>query len=155
MTRTLIPVLGDQLSFGLSSLADADPATDVILMMEVADETTYVRHHKRKITYILSAMRHHAEALRDAGWTVDYVRLDDAQNTGSFTGEIARAVERHAPARIAVTESGEWRVQAMLDAWETLFGIPVEICPDTRFICDHATFEDWAARCERKGCLQD
>ena len=145
MTLTLIPVLGDQLSFGLSSLAGADPATAIILMMEVADETTYVSHHKRKIAYILSAMRHHAEALRATGWQVDYVRLDDADNTGSFTGEVARAVERHAPARIAVTESGEWRVQAMLDAWETLFGIPVEICPDTRFICDHATFEAWAA----------
>ena len=145
MTHTLIPILGDQLSFDLSSLADVDPATTIILMMEVADETTYVRHHKRKITYILSAMRHHAEALRDAGWTVEYVRLDDVQNTGSFTGEIARAVERHASARVIVTESGEWRVQAMLDAWQTLFGIPVEIRPDTRFICDHATFEAWAA----------
>ena len=145
MTRTLIPVLGDQLSFDLSSLTDADPATTVILMMEVAAETTYLRHHKRKIAYILSAMRHHAEELRDAGWTVDYVRLDDAQNTGSFTGEIASAVERHSPDRIVVTESGEWRVQAMLDAWETMFGIPVEIRPDSRFICDHATFEAWAA----------
>ena len=144
MTRALIPVLGDQLSFNLSSLADADPATSIVLMMEVADETTYVRHHKRKIAYILSAMRHHAEALRERGWTVDYVRLDDADNTGSFTGEIARAVERHAPDRIIVTEGSEWRVQAMLDAWETMFGIPVEICPDTRFVCDHATFEAWA-----------
>ena len=67
MTRTLISILGDQLSLDLSSLNHADPATSVILMMEVADETTYVRHHKRKIAYILSAMRHHAEALRAAG----------------------------------------------------------------------------------------
>ena len=140
----LIPVLGDQLSLGLSSLTDANPDDTVILMMEVADETTYVRHHKRKIAYILSAMRHHAQALRAAGWTVDYIRLDDPGNSGSFTGELAGAIERHAPDRIIVTESGEWRVQAMLDAWETLFGIPVEIRPDTRFLCDHATFESWA-----------
>jgi deoxyribodipyrimidine photolyase-related protein len=142
--RVLIPVLGDQLSFDLSSLADADPATSVILMMEVADETTYVRHHKRKIAFILSAMRHHAEALQQAGWTVDYVKLDDSDNAGSFTGEIARAVERHAPDRIIVTESGEWRVQAMLDAWEMMFGIPVDICADTRFIATHREFDDWA-----------
>ncbi len=140
----LIPVLGDQLSLDLASLADGDPADAVILMMEVVDETTYVRHHKRKIAYILSAMRHHAEALRGAGWTVDYVALDDADNTGSFTGEIARAVERHAPDRIVVTESGEWRVQAMLDAWETLFGLPVEVRADTRFIASHAEFAAWA-----------
>jgi deoxyribodipyrimidine photolyase-related protein len=101
-------------------------------MMEVADETTYVRHHKRKIAFILSAMRHHALALREAGWTVDYVKLDDPENAGSFTGEIARAVARHAPERIIVTECGEWRVQAMLDAWETMFGIPVDVRADTR-----------------------
>jgi deoxyribodipyrimidine photolyase-related protein len=141
---TLVSVLGDQLSLNLSSLAGADPATSVILMMEVADETTYVRHHKRKIAYILSAMRHHADALRAGGWTVDYVTLDDPDNTGSFTGEIARAVERHAPDRIVVTESGEHRVQAMLDAWETLFGIPVEIRADTRFIATHSEFAAWA-----------
>ena len=141
---TLIPILGDQLSLDLASLRDADPATSIVLMMEVADETTYVRHHKRKIAYILSAMRHHAAALSEAGWRVDYVKLDDVDNTGSFTGEIARAVERHTPTHIVVTEAGEWRVQAMLDAWETLFGIPVAIRADTRFIASHAEFAAWA-----------
>ena len=45
----LIPVLGDQLSHGLASLREVDPADAVVLMMEVAQETTYVRHHQRKI----------------------------------------------------------------------------------------------------------
>ncbi|WBH17861.1 cryptochrome/photolyase family protein [Sphingomonas radiodurans] len=140
----LIPVLGDQLSFDLSSLNGVDPADAVILMMEVADETTYVRHHKTKLVYILSAMRHHAEALRAAGWRVDYVALDDPANEGSFTGEMARAIQRHAPDRIIVTEAGEWRVAAMLDSWETLFGLPVDIRPDTRFLCSHGEFAAWA-----------
>lgn len=137
--------MGDQLSLNLSSLAAADPASSVVLMMEVAEETQYVRHHKTKLVFILSAMRHHAEALRAAGWTVDYVRLDDPDNSGSFTGEIARAIARHAPDRIVVTEAGEWRVAAMLDGWETLFGTPVDQRIDTRFICSHAEFEEWAS----------
>ena len=144
MAVTLIPILGDQLSFDLSSLRDADPATSVILMAEAEDETRYVRHHRRKLAYILSAMRHHADALGARGWTVDYVRLDDADNSGSFTGEIARALSRHDVTRIVVTEAGEWRVQAMLEAWETLFGTPVEIRTDTRFIASHADFQAWA-----------
>ncbi|VXC54570.1 (6-4) photolyase [Sphingomonas sp. T1] len=141
---TLVPILGDQLSLQIASLNGADPAATIVLMMEVADETTYVRHHRRKIAYILSAMRHHAEALREAGWTVDYVTLDDPESTGSFTGEVARAIERHDPARIIVTEAGEWRVAGMLDAWETLFGLPVEIRADDRFLASHAEFEAWA-----------
>jgi deoxyribodipyrimidine photolyase-related protein len=142
--QTLVPVLGDQLTPDLASLRGQDRATTVVLMMEVADETRYVRHHKQKLVFILSAMRHHAAALREDGWTVDYVRLDDPDNTGSFTGEVARAVARHHPERIAVIEAGEWRVQAMLEAWETLFGVPVAIHADDRFFVTHAEFAAWA-----------
>ena len=147
----LVPVLGDQLTQTLSALDGVDPADTIVLMVEVADETTYVRHHKTKLVYILSAMRHHAQALRDAGWRVDYVPLDDPDNSGSFTGELARAIARHAPDRIRVTEAGEWRVAAMFDQWQTLFGIPVDIRPDTRFLASHADFADWAGR--QKGRL--
>ena len=72
----LIPILGDQLSPGLSSLQQGDPACDVVLMAEVRDETRYVRHHKKKIALIFSAMRHFADDLRAAGWRVVYVKLD-------------------------------------------------------------------------------
>jgi deoxyribodipyrimidine photolyase-related protein len=78
----LIPVLGDQLSHNLASLAGVAKADAVVLLMEVADETTYVRHHKRKIALIFSAMRHFAAELRGSGWTVDYVCLDDAGAVG-------------------------------------------------------------------------
>jgi deoxyribodipyrimidine photolyase-related protein len=142
----LVPILGDQLSFAISSLRDADPGATTILMMEVDAETRYVRHHRRKIAYILSAMRHHAEALRARGWTVDYVRLDDPANRGSFTGELQRAIERHRPARIIVTEAGEWRVQAMLESWADLIGLPVEIRRDTRFRIGRKTFARWMAQ---------
>jgi deoxyribodipyrimidine photolyase-related protein len=140
---TLVPVLGDQLSHGLSSLVGINPDDAMILMVEVDEETTYVAHHKAKLAYILSAMRHHAEDVRAAGWCVDYVKLDDTDNSGSFTGELVRAVERHNPSAIRVTEAGEWRVQTMLDRWPELFDIPVEIVADDRFLCSHAEFEDW------------
>ena len=143
--KTLIPVLGDQLSFDLSSLADAAPPDTVVLMAELDEETRYVRHHKAKLAYILSAMRHHAAALRDAGWEVDYVKLTDPRNSGSFTGEVARAIERHDIVDIRVTEAGEWRVMAMLESWEDRFGVPVAILPDDRFIAAHHEFDDWAA----------
>ena len=140
----LIPVLGDQCSATLASLRDIDPADAVVLMMEVADETSYVKHHKRKIALILSAMRHFAEELREAGWTVDYVRLDDADNGGSFTGEIGRAVKRHAIERIRIVEPGEWRVLKMMEGWEAAFDVPVDILVDDRFVCPILDFQTWA-----------
>jgi deoxyribodipyrimidine photolyase-related protein len=66
-TRNLILVLGEQLSPQLSSLAAGDPARDIVLMCEVVEEATYVRHHKKKIILLFSAMRHFADELRGLG----------------------------------------------------------------------------------------
>ena len=46
--RNLILVLGDQLTPTLSSLAAGDPAQDRVLMAELSDEASYVRHHKKR-----------------------------------------------------------------------------------------------------------
>ena len=54
---TLRIVLGDQLTRGLAALRDYVPG-DTVLMMEVAEEATYVKHHKQKLVLVLSAMRH-------------------------------------------------------------------------------------------------
>ena len=140
----LIPILGDQLSHDLASLQGVAPADAVVLLMEVAEETTYVRHHKAKIALIFSAMRHFAEELRGAGWTVEYVRLDDAGNSGSFSGEVARAVARHRPSAIRIVEPGEWRVLTMIRGWAGRFGIPAELLIDDRFICGILEFQTWA-----------
>jgi deoxyribodipyrimidine photolyase-related protein len=143
-TTVLIPVLGDQLTLDLPSLRGVDRETARVLMMEVLEETDYVAHHRKKIAFLFSAMRHHASALESAGWTVDYVALDDPGNSGSFTGEIKRAVARHSPDRIRVTEPGEWRVLEAMKGWQDRFGVPVEICADDRFLCSHSDFARWA-----------
>ena len=143
--KTLRFVLGDQLSRSLSALRDVEISQDVVLMVEVHDEATYVRHHRQKIALVLSAMRHFAESLRAEGLRVDYVRLDDAGNSGSFTGELGRALSRHPVDRIVVTEPGEWRVWDFMRAWGHEFAIPVEIREDDRFLCSRGAFTAWAA----------
>jgi deoxyribodipyrimidine photolyase-related protein len=141
---TLRFILGDQLTRSIPALDGLDPARDVVLMAEVAEETTYVPHHKQKIAFILSAMRHFAEGLRREGIHVDYVKLDDPQNTGSFGGELRRAIARHRPQAIVMTEPGEWRVLEMMCGWQTELRIPFAIRDDTRFICSRARFGAWA-----------
>jgi deoxyribodipyrimidine photolyase-related protein len=112
-------------------------------MVEVAGETTYVKHHKQKIVFVLSAMRHFAEELLADGMVVDYVKLDDAGNTGSISGELQRAVTRHGPEQVIVTSPGEWRVLSDLAALD--LGIGVEIREDDRFFATTRRFATWAA----------
>lgn len=140
----LIPVLGDQLSLGLSSLRAADKRHDVVLMAEVTDEAAYVRHHKKKIAFVFSAMRHFADNLRRLGWRVLYVRLDDAKNGGTFTSEVSRIAREIKASGIVVTEPGEWRVAQIVRGWERATGLPVRVLPDDRFICATPEFAAWA-----------
>ena len=48
----LIPVLGDQLTPDIAALRAAHRDDSIVLMMEVADETAYVKHHKAKIPHL-------------------------------------------------------------------------------------------------------
>lgn len=142
--RRLIYIFGDHLSHRISSLDGADPQRDIVLMCEVAEETTYVKHHKKKIVLILSAMRHFADELRIRGFSVRYVQLDDADNSGSFTGELSAAVAILSPDCVVVTEPGEWRVGQDVSRWQSMFGVPVSIRPDRRFLCSREEFTAWA-----------
>ena len=141
---TLRLVLGDQLSSVISSLEGYDASEDIVLMCEVWEEATYVQHHKKKIAFLFSAMRHFAEELQHAGYLIEYITLDDAQNSGSFRGEVQRALRRHPIDRIVVTAPGEYRVLQEIQKWETDFRIPVDIRPDTRFLCTPEQFAAWA-----------
>jgi deoxyribodipyrimidine photolyase-related protein len=145
VTAALRLVLGDQLNRTVASLADLDRARDVVVLVEVAEEATYVRHHKKKIAFLFAAMRHFAAELEAEGVTVDYVRLDDPANRGGLTDELARAVARHGPERVVVTEPGEYRVRAMMEGWADALDLEVEIRADDRFFCSSEGFERWAA----------
>ncbi|WP_242501366.1 cryptochrome/photolyase family protein [Komagataeibacter xylinus] len=137
----MVLVLGDQLTPTLSSLRAADRANDVVLMAEVATETTYIRHHKKKIALVLAAMRHFAAELREAGWHVDYVTLRDPANSGSLGGEVRRACARHGATHVLATEPGEWRLMRDMAQWPS-----TTLLPDDRFLADRHGFATWAEK---------
>ena len=51
-------ILGDQLSHQISVLQSADKKNDVVMLCEVMEEASYVKHHPKKIAFLFSAMRH-------------------------------------------------------------------------------------------------
>jgi deoxyribodipyrimidine photolyase-related protein len=141
---TLRLVLGDQLSHSLSSLSDIDVGRDTVLMAEVSDEASYVRHHKQKLVLVFSAMRQFADRLRQRGVAVRYTKLGDDGAARSIAGEVLRALEDGVFDKVVVTEPGEWRLAEAFEALRTAAPVKVEIRPDTRFICSRNAFEDWA-----------
>jgi len=138
-------ILQDQLNHSISSLSGIDKKNDVVIMSELITEFTYVKHHKKKIAFILSAMRHFAKELRDAKIKIDYTSLDNPYNTGSLKSEIQKAIQKHQPVKIIVTSPSEYRILKDIEQWKNNFDLPIEIRPDNRFLYTPQEFKKWAS----------
>ena len=136
-------VLGDQCTRSVSCLNGAEEG-DLILMAEVRSEASYVKHHKKKIAFLFSAMRHFAKSLEDEGLTVRYRRYTDEENAGSLLGEVQEALKTADYDAVILTEPGEYRLMTEMQDWSEELGLPVHIRPDDRFIATHDDFSGWA-----------
>ena len=150
-TRSLIIILGDQLDADAAVFDDFDPARDVLWMAEVAGESEHVWTSKPRIAVFLAAMRHFRDAQRQLGRTVHYTELEDPTNTHALDHELQRAIEHVKPARLVMTEAGEWRVQTLLDTVARAAGLPFDVRTDRHFFCTRAEF---AAHAEGRKTLR-
>ena len=141
--RRLRLVLGDQLSRGLSALADMDPARDLIWMCEAAEEATHVPSHKARTVLFLSAMRHFRDELAAEGLPVHYRALEREADT-RLADALAVDLRALSPNAVVMTEAGDHRVETGLRSACVGAGVLVEVRADDRFLCPTPAFERWA-----------
>ena len=141
-------ILNDQLTHEISSLSDIEKDKDIVLMVELNSEFTYVKHHKKKIAFLLSAMRHFAAELLDSGINLCYIKLDDKNNKNSLKGQLKEAIEKYSVKQIIITYPSEYRILQEIKSWKDIINIPIEIREDNRFLCTPNEFSKWAG--ERK-----
>ena len=149
--RHLLVVLGDQLDLQASCFDSADAQHDAVWMAEVAEESTHVWSSKPRIALFLAAMRHHAQALREAGWRVDYRHLDDPGNLGSLGAELRAAIARLKPQGLVMTAPGDWRVLEAIKAVAADCQLPLDIREDRHFF---STVRDFAAHAKGRKQLR-
>ncbi len=137
-------ITGDQCSTGIASLGAIDRDRDHVLLAELAGETQYVWHHRKKIALIFSTMRHLSNHLEGQGYRVFYHAFDPASEIRTFTDAISRHCSAHEIDEIILTWPGEWRVLEEFRKLEGVLGIPVAILEDDRFLCPLSDFADWA-----------
>jgi deoxyribodipyrimidine photolyase-related protein len=149
--RTLVLVLGDQLDLDAAAFDGFDPAQDAVWMAEVAEESTHVWSGKQRIALFLSAMRHFALSLRQAGRTLYYMQLDDAGNRGSLAAELRASLARLSPQRVVMTAPGDWRVWRALEAVVQESGLTLELREDRHFF---TTVREFAAHARGRKSLR-
>ena len=130
----LVIILHDQLSRSISSLADIDKENDLILMQESRSYATNVRHHKKKLVLLFSAMRHFAADLIDEGFNVKYIKLDEEVTS------LADTVKGLSYESVLVTHPSEYFVLNELQSIKN-----ITFLEDTRFLASKDFFNKWAS----------
>ncbi|WP_418314783.1 cryptochrome/photolyase family protein [Piscinibacter sakaiensis] len=149
--RNLVIVLGDQLDLDAAAFDGFDCGRDAVWMAEADEESTHVWSSKQRIALFLAAMRHFADALRDAGRPLHYLRLDDAGQHGSLASGLQAALRTLKPQRVVMTAPGDWRVWKSLEAVVQAAGLQLEICEDRHF---YTTVREFAAHARRRKTLR-
>jgi len=129
---TLRLILGDQLNPQHSWFAQADAAV-IYVMMEVRQETDYVRHHAQKIIAIFAAMRDFARHLREAGHRVEYLAIDDPANRQSLPANLDALISRHAVTAFEYQAPDEWRLDRQLADYAAKLVIPARMVDSEHF----------------------
>ncbi len=142
--RALILVLGDQLDRESAVFDGVSREDDAVLMLEVAEEASYVAQHRLRLVLFFSAMRHFRESLRADGLTVHYVELDDDNNRGSLAAELARWIHKARPERVIMSKPGDYRVEQALRATARAEGVTLEVRDDRHFLATPAEFAHFA-----------
>jgi len=149
--RHLVLVLGDQLDMQSSAFAGFDATQDVVWMAEVAEESTHVWSAKQRIAVFLSGMRHFAEAVREGGMALVYTRLDDAENRGTLSLELDKAIKQLQPTALVLTAPGDWRVLHALRAVAQAHRLTLDLRDDTHFF---TTVREFAAHAKGRKQLR-
>jgi len=132
--RHLVVVLGDQLDRDASAFDGFDPTQDRVWMCEATEESTHVWSSQQRIVQFLAAMRHFAHALKAEGLPVDY----ETMREGGLGDALREAIAQCRPARVRLTQPGDWRVlQALRDA---AGDTPLDVLEDRHFLCSAARF---------------
>ncbi len=142
--RRLVLVLGDQLDRDSAVFDDFDPQQDAVLMLELEHEARYVTQHKHRLMLFFSAMRHFRDELRERGFPVHYVALDDPRNRGRFADEVPRWVHKTHAEVLVVAQPGDYRVRAELRGALRGHGCGFEIRQDRHFYCSSEEFDEFA-----------
>lgn len=122
--KTLRLILGDQLNPSHSWFQEA--RDDVVYaIMEVRQETDYVRHHIQKVAGFFAAMRSFSRELSRHGHRVRYLRLDDPDNEQGFEENLHRWIQKDKFTRLEYLLPDEYRLDRQLKEMASRLSIPV------------------------------
>ncbi|MHA7129435.1 cryptochrome/photolyase family protein [Algoriphagus namhaensis] len=142
MAKTLRLILGDQLNLQHSWYEEKD--TEVTyLMMEMRQETDYVKHHIQKVVGFFHAMRNFAKEVRAKGHDLIYLKISDEQNQQDLEKNIKGLIQEHDFEAFEYQLPDEYRLDQQLKTLCDSLDLPTRSVDTQHFLCERGFLEDF------------
>ncbi len=142
MSKTLRLILGDQLNSQHSWFEEKSEKV-TYLMLEMRQETDYVKHHIQKVIAYFLSMRNFAEYLENQGHQVNYFRLDDSDNTHDLEKMILKLVESDDFEQFEYQLPDEYRLDQQLQSICKKLEIPARSVDTEHFLTERGFLKDF------------
>ena len=128
-------ILGDQLDELHSWFKKPDKDVTYV-MMEIRQETDYVKHHIQKVAAFFAAMRAFSTRLKESGHRVIYLRLDDRKNLQTLPANLEHLVKTKKFSRLEYLMPDEYRLDLQLKNLEKKLQIDVNAIDTEHFMTE-------------------
>ena len=137
-------ILEDQLSPELPSLRQA-PAEAPVLLIESRRAMRMLPYHRKRLVFLVSAMRHFAEELRRVGRDVRHYPLRERGYLDSL-GAIRDHIRRTGSREFWIVRPSEHHTQSWIDTLPQQLGISIRWFDNTLFLTNRDEFRAWATK---------
>jgi len=142
--KTLRLILGDQLD-ELHSWFKTPDKNVTYVMMEIRQETDYVKHHIQKVAAFFAAMRAFSARLKELGHQVIYLRLNDRQNLQSIPANLQHLLTTQKYGRMEYQLPDEYRLDMQLKNIDRKLGVDVTAVDTEHFMTERQELKDFFA----------
>ena len=115
------------------------------VLMEIRQETDYVKHHIQKIAAFFAAMRNFAKSLKGLEHRVIYIRLDDSKNTQTIQGNIRRLMKAKKYDQFEYLLPDEVRLDRQLRNLSESLAVPCQAVDTQHFLTERHELKEFFA----------
>ena len=113
-------------------------------MIESSPRAHHLRYHQQKLTFLYSAMRHHAAFLKKEGHQVLYHSLSDSPRQAGYAEVLSAWIRKHKIREIHLLDPNEYDTQHALPALAKKLGVPIQTHRSPQFLVSREDFAAWA-----------
>lgn len=135
-------ILGDQLNIN-HSWFNATNNDCIYLLMEIKQETSYVKHHIQKLIGIFAAMRNFYALLISKGFKVVYISINDTSNKHNSFDNIKSIVEAYEIEFFEYQQPDEYRLDQIMKEVSDSFDIPTSMVSTEHFFTEREEVKEF------------